>query len=77
MNISDLVLDHQTGKLRETAVWSNVGKLVLTWAFIHEIWGGHTSEWLWLTYGAIVVLHEASARFFNQRQQKIDKELPR
>ena len=70
----DLVTDHQTGKLRETALWSNVGKLAMTWAFVFTVWKGGSSEWLWVAYGAIVVLHEASARFYNQRQQQLDKQ---
>tara|TARA_R110000868_G_scaffold134964_2_gene347262 strand:- start:853 stop:1122 length:270 start_codon:yes stop_codon:yes gene_type:complete len=69
----DLVADHRTGKLRETAVWSNIGKLTMTWAFIYTIWKGGSSEFLWLAYGGVVVAHESAARFFNQRQQKIDQ----
>lgn len=74
--VMDLVTDHQTGKLRETAVWSNVGKAAMTWAFCWVIYKGGTSESLWLAYGSIVVIHEATARFFNQRQEKIDQAGP-
>jgi hypothetical protein len=70
--VMDLVTDATTGRLRETAVWSNIGKLSMTWAFCHTIVMGVTSEWLWLAYGGIVVAHEASARFFNQRQQAME-----
>ena len=70
--VMDLVVDHQTGKLRETAVWSNIGKAAMTWAFVWVIYKGGTSESLWLAYGSIVVIHEAAARFFNQKQQAID-----
>ena len=69
----DLVTDHQTGKLRETAVWSNVGKCAMTWAFVYTVLRGNGSEWLWAAYGGIVVMHETAARFFNQRQQTLDK----
>ena len=72
----DLVTDHHTGKLRETAVWSNAGKAAMTWAFIFTVLHGNGSEWLWVAYGSIVVLHEAAARIMNQRQQKLDKEPP-
>ena len=71
--VRDLFVDHQTGKLRETAVWSNVGKASMTMAFIWAIFHGQQSEWLWISYGGIIVSHEATARFFNQRQQEIDK----
>lgn len=72
----DLVIDHQTGKLRETAVWSNIGKAVMTWAFIYTVLQqkANFNELLWLAYGSIVVLHEMGARFFNQRQQTLDKQ---
>jgi drug/metabolite transporter superfamily protein YnfA len=70
----DLVTDATTGRLRESAVWSNVGKLCMTWAFIFTILHDKGSEWLWMAYGGIVVTHELAARFFNQRQQQLDKE---
>lgn len=72
--LMDLVVDHQTGRLRETAVWSNVGKAVMTWAFVYTVLGGHGSEWLWVAYGGIVVSAEVVARVLNQKQQKIDVE---
>lgn len=68
----DLVVDHKTGKLRETAVWSNVGKAAMTWAFVSVVLHGGSNEWLWVAYGSIVVLHETAARVLNQRQQKLD-----
>ena len=69
----DLVTDHQTGKLRETMIWSNIGKAAMTFAFVVVTWRGAGTEWLWLTYGAVVVLHELGSRHYNQAQQKIDK----
>ena len=70
----DLVIDHHTGKLRETSVWSNIGKAAMTAGFLYTVFTGHGSEWLWATYGGVVVLHEVAARVMNQKQQKIDKE---
>jgi len=71
--VMDLVTDATTGRLRETAVWSNIGKASMTWAFCYAVAKGAAGEWLWLAYGAIVVVHEASARFFNQRAQQIEQ----
>lgn len=68
----DLVTDATTGRLRETAVWSNVGKACMTWAFCHTIFKGSATEWLWIAYGGIVVAHEGMARFFNQRAQQLE-----
>ncbi len=74
--VMDLVTDHQTGKLRESAVWSNVGKASMTWAFIYTVINGHGSEWLWLTFGGIVVAHASVERMLNQKQQAIDSSAP-
>ena len=75
--VMDLVVDHQTGKLRETALWSNIGKAVMTWGFIYTVFysKGNFSELLWVAYGSIVVIHEATARYLNQKQQVLNKEL--
>ena len=70
----DLVTDHKTGKMRETAFWSNIGKGCMTVAFCWVIAKGGSSEWLWVAYGGIVVLHEATARVLNQRDRKLDVE---
>ena len=72
--IMDLVTDHKTGKLRETATWSNIGKAAMTWGFVYSLLHDRGSEWLWVAYGSIVVVHEATARFFNQKQQVLDKQ---
>ena len=72
----DLVTDHQTGKLRETALWANVGKAAMTFGFVLTVYRGSSSEWLWATYGGVVVMHELGARFFNQKQQTLDKAEP-
>lgn len=76
--VMDLVTDHQTGKLRETALWSNIGKGAMTWAFVYTVFyaKGGFSESLWLAFGSIVVLHEMGARYFNQKQQALDANKP-
>ena len=71
--LADLVLDHQTGKLRETALWSNIGKAAMTWGFVYTVLHDKGSEWLWLAYGSIVVASEAVARVLNQKQQVINE----
>ena len=77
--VMDLVADHQTGKLRETALWSNIGKAAMTWAFVYTVYfaKGGFSELLWVAYGSIVVAHELTSRYFNQKQQLLDKEAPK
>ena len=68
-NIRDLFVDHNTGRLRESKLWSNIGKGAMTVAFVWVIYKGGSSEWLWITYGTIVCGHEIATRFMNQREQ--------
>ena len=72
----DLVVDHRSGKLRETAVWSNVGKAAMTVAFLWVVYRGGSSEWLWLTYGGVVVFHETAARVMNRKDREQDASKP-
>lgn len=75
-HLRDLFTDERSGKLRETKVWSNIGKAVMTFAFVVVTWRGAGTEWLWLTYGMVVVLHELGSKMLNQKQQQIDKDKP-
>lgn len=70
-HIRDLFTDETGGRLRETKVWSNVGKGVMTWGFVYAILRGGNSEWIWTTYGSIVVLHELGSRYLNQQKDKV------
>ena len=69
----DLITDHQTGKLRESSIWSNIGKLAMTWGFVYVILQDKGTEFLWLTYGGVVVGAEIGARIMNQRQQALNE----
>jgi hypothetical protein len=73
---SDLVTDHKSGLLRETSVWSNIGKAAMTVAFLYVVYKGDSSQWLWLAYGGVVVAHESVSRILNQKQQTLDKVSP-
>ena len=77
-HLRDLVCDHKTGKLRETAVGSILCKIAMTWGFVYTVYQqkANFSESLWLAYGSVMLGHEAYARFMNQRQQKLDKDTP-
>ena len=72
----DLIVDHQTGKLRETLIWSNIGKAVMTWAFVYLTLHDRLTEYYVAAFGALVVAHELASRYFNQRQQVLDKDKP-
>ena len=73
-NWRDLFTDHRTGKLREAVIWAHVCKAAMTFGFIWTVIHGHSSEWLWLTFGAVCLGHEGFTRVLNQKQQQIDKE---
>ena len=72
-HISDLFVDHHSGLLRETSVWSNIGKAAMTLAFLYVVYKGQSSQWLWIAYGGVVVAHESVSRILNQKQQALDK----
>jgi hypothetical protein len=65
-HIRDLVVDHKTGKLRETALWSNIGKTAMTWAFCWLTLKNQLTEWYVLAYGGIVVFHELGSRVISR-----------
>lgn len=70
--LRDLFVDHATGKVRESKVWSNIGKAAMTWAFVYTIWlaKGNFNETLWLAYGAIMCGHETATRMLNLRERQ-------
>jgi len=72
----DLVTNHQTGKLRETALFSVVCKTAMTIAFLYQVFkeGATFNEGLWMIYGGYLIAHEVYKAKQNQDQQKLDKE---
>lgn len=69
----DLISNHSTGLLRETSVWSNIGKAAMTVAFLYSVYKSVDTEWLWLVYGGIVISHESVSRILNIKQQALDQ----
>lgn len=69
----DLVTDHQTGKLRETAVWSNAGKAAMLYAFLYQTQNDQLTEWFAGVFVGALIFHELTSRVLNQRQQTMDK----
>jgi hypothetical protein len=69
-HLRDLVTDHTTGKLRETVLWSNIGKLVMTAAFCWLTYKNQLTEWYVLAYGGIVIFHEMGSRLISQQAPK-------
>ena len=68
-NFADLFVDHATGRLRESKVWSNVGKAAMTFGFLWAVMHGQNTDWLWTAYGVPILGHEAITRMFNQKEQ--------
>lgn len=61
--LMDLVTDPKTGKLRETLVWSNLGKLAaLSW-FCVDCYKGTDTEFQWLTVMGVLTCHAAFSQF--------------
>lgn len=63
----DLVTDPASGKLRETLLWSNLGKVsALIW-FSHKCYSGTDSPELWLIVMGVLTCHAAFSQFLMAR----------
>ena len=67
-HVSDLVTHEATGRLSETKLWSNIGKAAMTFGFVWVVVHGSSSEFLWATYGGVVVLHAMGNRFMDGKK---------
>ena len=61
-----LVTDHVTGKLRESSVWSNVGKGCVTWAYVTMV-NAANFESMTLIFLGGVAGHEVVSRLMNMK----------
>jgi len=71
--VMDLVTDRTTGRLRESAVWSNIGKAAIVWAYCANV-NATTFETMTFVVGGLLLGHEIGARILNQRNNKMEKE---
>lgn len=72
----DLFTDHKTGVLVETKLWSNVGKFLMSVAFVIVVWRGASTEYHWAMFGGVVVLHDLGTRYQRYKERQQDKEKP-
>jgi hypothetical protein len=68
----DLVTNHQTGKLRETALFSVLCKAAVLWAYIKYV-TSQNYETMTAVASGILIAHEVVKAYQNQQQQKLDK----
>lgn len=64
---SDLVCDVKSGRLRETLLWSNVGKAIAAWALVYNVVNKSDTEMLWLIVMGILTAHELLSRYLSQK----------
>ena len=63
----DLICDPNSGKLKETSLWSNLGKLsALIW-FSHKCYHDTDSPELWLIVMGVLTCHAAFSQFMLSR----------
>lgn len=67
----DLVTDPVTGRLRETLVWSNLGKCAALIAFGWEVYRERDSDWLWFIVMGVLTAHEAVSRWMSAKAAPI------
>lgn len=72
--LTDLVTDHVTGKMRETAVFSVLTKAAVLWAYVVNVGTGNFE--LMTSVVAVTLLgHEIGSRVMNLKtQQEVAKE---
>ena len=73
--VMDMVTDARTGKLRETLVFSVLGKTAALCCFVWEVAEHRDSDWLWAIVMVVLTAHAAfsqvvSARFGGQAPGK-------
>jgi hypothetical protein len=72
--IMDLVINHQTGKLRETALWSNLFKTAVLVSYCRFVTAANF-ETMTFVAGGLLIGHELVKAKQNQDQQRLDKEV--
>jgi hypothetical protein len=71
--VMDMVTDPVSGKLRETLVFSVLGKTSALCCFIYEVAQGHDSEWLWLIVMGVLTCHAAFSQFIVSKAGGVTK----
>ena len=71
-HIKDLFVSHQTGKLRESAVWSNAMKLAVIVQYCRFVSAANFETMTFVAAG-ILIGHEVVKAKQNQDQQLLDK----
>ena len=62
-----MVTDHQTGKLRESSLFSVLGKTAALTFFSIKCWTNTDTEWLWWIVMVVLTAHELFSRLINMR----------
>ena len=72
-HVMDLVTNHQTGKLRETALFSVLAKASILYEYVRYV-DERSFETMTAVVAGIFIAHEVYKAKQNQDQQKLDKE---
>ena len=71
--VMDLVTDRTTGRLRESACWSNAGKAAIWYAYVKYV-NAANFETMTLVLAGALLGHEIGSRILNQRSEKMEKD---
>ncbi len=74
-SLRDLITDWQTGKLRETLIWSNTGKAAMLYGFMYQLYHDQLTEWYAGIFVGAVIFHELTSRLVSQREHAADQEV--
>ena len=64
----DLFTNDETGKLSETKLWSNIGKGAMTFGFLWSVIHAGSTDWLWLTFGAVIAGHAIANKIVDKEK---------
>lgn len=75
MKLTDFLTDPVNNRGSESKLFAIVGKVALTWAFVHvhRVATVPPSEWLWLAYGGLILGHEGYSRLNSYKNPKQPK----
>lgn len=59
-------IDQRNGHMSHTKFWSNIGYIILCWAFVWAVYQGKTDVdyMIWLFFGAVVIGNRTAKKVF-------------
>ena len=66
--IAELIFIDEHGKWSHTKFWANIGNLIITYAFVHQVLLGTATTELYTMYGVIVIGNRTLNKFMQLKK---------